>query len=108
MTATALQRKTNSRTSIAYAALITALHKRGECKVSESDNIEVWTRTYSSKRDENGNLRPLETSNPSWYYVSNDLTASKFYVWVGRTQESAGKLNTGSREYLIEEGRSNG
>ena len=108
MIATALQRKTNSKTSLDYAALITALHKRGENKHGEHNTIECWTRTYASKRDEEGNLRPLDVSNPSWYYVCNDLTATKFYVWVGRTLPSAGKLNTGSREYLIEEGRANG
>lgn len=108
MAATALQPEINSSTMNKYIALTNALSKRGETKVSEYKGIEQWTRTYAPKRDFNGKLRLLDIFNPSYYYVSNDMTCPKLYVWVGHSHSGAGKLNTGSREYLIEEGCSNG
>ena len=105
MSATALQHKINENTRLKYVALTNALSKRGETKVSERGGIERWTRMYAPKRNDEGELKLLNPFNPSWYYISNDMTCPKLYVWVGHTHESAGKLNTGSREYLIEEGR---
>lgn len=108
MFATPIQRAPSTKVTRDYLALTSALYARGERMVRQADGVEQWTRTYAARRKDRGELFMLDINKRSWYFILNPETresADKLFVWVGTQLERAGKLNTGARLELIEEGK---